>query len=70
MAGIDKYLSPKELEVICETYKVQRDATLVMVDHRTFLHELELVFTVPVRPCRCGEGECHTKAAGKEEEGI
>ncbi|PNW87645.1 hypothetical protein CHLRE_02g142126v5 [Chlamydomonas reinhardtii] len=47
MAGIDKYLSPKELEVICETYKVQRDATLVMVDHRTFLHELELVFTVP-----------------------
>ncbi|KXZ44132.1 hypothetical protein GPECTOR_73g653 [Gonium pectorale] len=47
MAGIDRYLSPKEIEVVCETYKVQRDATLVMVDTRSFLHELELVFTVP-----------------------
>ncbi|PNH04231.1 hypothetical protein TSOC_009608 [Tetrabaena socialis] len=47
MAGIDRFLTPKELEVICETYKIQRDATLVMIDHRSFLHELELVFTVP-----------------------
>lgn len=48
MAGIDRYLSPKELEVICDNYKVQRDPTLVQVDYRSFLHELELVFTVPV----------------------
>lgn len=48
MAGIDRYLSPKEVELICENYKVNRDATLVMVDTRTFLHELELVFTIPV----------------------
>ncbi|GLI60898.1 hypothetical protein VaNZ11_003129 [Volvox africanus] len=47
MAGIDRYLSAKELELICETYKVQRDATLVMVDTRSFLHEVELVFTIP-----------------------
>ncbi|GLC59048.1 hypothetical protein PLESTB_001437800 [Pleodorina starrii] len=47
MAGIDRYLSAKELEIICETFKVKRDATLVMVDTRSFLHELELVFTIP-----------------------
>ncbi|KAG2483950.1 hypothetical protein HYH03_017196 [Edaphochlamys debaryana] len=47
MAGIDRFLTPKELEIICETYKVQRDPTLTMVDYRTFLHELELVFTIP-----------------------
>lgn len=28
--------------------QVQRDASLTMVDYRTFLHELDLVFTVPV----------------------
>lgn len=48
MAGIDRYLSAKELELICETYKVRRDPTLVMVDIRSFLHEVELVFTISV----------------------
>ncbi|GFR51960.1 hypothetical protein Agub_g14483 [Astrephomene gubernaculifera] len=47
MAGIDRYLTPKEIEIICDNFKVQRDATLVMVDTRSFLHEVELVFTIP-----------------------
>ena len=48
MAQLHKHLSASELELICAQYKVQRDASLVMVDYRSFLHELELVFTVPV----------------------
>lgn len=47
-AGLDKYLSPAELEVICDHYRVARTPSLEMCDHRSFLHELELLFTVPV----------------------
>lgn len=56
MAGVHKHLEPAELELICKQYEVQRDATLTMVDYRTFLHELELVFTVPVRSGRSRDG--------------
>lgn len=47
MASVDKHLTPAEMEVIREHYMLQRSPSLVMVDHRSFLHDIELVFTIP-----------------------
>mmetsp|Transcript_10728 Transcript_10728/g.19597 ORF Transcript_10728/g.19597 Transcript_10728/m.19597 type:complete len:228 (-) Transcript_10728:408-1091(-) len=47
MAGLDKYLSVKELDIICDHYKILRTPTLTMVDHKTFLYDIEIIFTIP-----------------------
>lgn len=48
MAKMDKDLSPAELQVIADTYTVARSPSLIMVDYKTFLDDVEIVFTVSV----------------------
>eukprot|EP00798_Chlamydomonas_sp_ICE-L_P014568 gene14568-20611_t len=47
MAGLDKVLTPAELQVICDTYTVPRSPSLIMVDYKTFLDDVNIMFTVP-----------------------
>lgn len=46
-AKLDKELTPAELQVIADAYTVQRSPSLIMVDYKTFLDDLNLVFTTP-----------------------
>ena len=52
MAKIDKELSPAELQAIADAYTVPRSPSLIMVDYKTFLDDVETVFGVQVRPRR------------------
>mmetsp|Transcript_9410 Transcript_9410/g.20056 ORF Transcript_9410/g.20056 Transcript_9410/m.20056 type:complete len:228 (-) Transcript_9410:593-1276(-) len=47
MAGVDKALTPAEMQVICDTYTVPRSPSLIMVDYKTFLDDVDVIFTVP-----------------------
>mmetsp|Transcript_34539 Transcript_34539/g.87319 ORF Transcript_34539/g.87319 Transcript_34539/m.87319 type:complete len:240 (-) Transcript_34539:392-1111(-) len=47
MAGLDKALTPTELQIICDTYTVPRGPSLVMTDWKTFMNDVDIVFTVP-----------------------
>ncbi len=63
MAGLDKVLTPQELQIIADTYTVPRSPSLIMTDYKTFINDVEIVFTLPVsrlwRRVRTGEGvEC------------
>ena len=53
MAGLDKVLTPTELQTICDTYTVPRSPSLIMTDYKTFLNDVEIVFTLPVGTCLC-----------------
>jgi hypothetical protein len=46
--GVDKHLSPVEIDALCRQYTVPKTASLDVFCYRELLHELELVFTVPV----------------------
>lgn len=48
MSGLDKLLSPAELQLICDTYTVPRSPSLIMTDYKTFLNDVDIVFTLPV----------------------
>lgn len=48
MAGLDKHLSSTELQIIADTYTVPRGPSLIMTDYKTFLNDVEIVFTLPV----------------------
>ncbi len=39
----------QEIQVICDTYTVPRSPSLIMTDYKTFLNDVEIVFTLPVR---------------------
>ena len=45
---MDKQLSPEEIGALCAQYTVPKTASLDVMKYREFLHQLELVFTVPV----------------------
>jgi hypothetical protein len=49
MAGLDKVLIPAELQTICDAYTVPRSPSLIMTDYKTFLNDVDIVFTLPVR---------------------
>jgi hypothetical protein len=72
MAGIDRYLSPKELELICEAYKVQRDASLVQVRVRVYVghdptqHACRVHTCTQRRGCWAGGGG----AAARQREAL
>ena len=48
MAKLDKELSPAELQIIADTYTVPRSPSLIMVDYKSFLDEVDTIFTVNV----------------------
>jgi hypothetical protein len=48
MAGLDKVLTPAELQTICDAYTVPRSPSLIMTDYKTFLNDVDVVFTLPV----------------------
>ena len=45
---MDKHLSKAECQAIGDHYLVPRTPTLEMTDYRTFLHDVDIIFTVPV----------------------
>ncbi|KAF5836110.1 flagellar associated protein [Dunaliella salina] len=47
IAGVDKGLSYAEMQIICDTYTVPRSPSLIMTDYRTFLQDVDVVFTLP-----------------------
>jgi hypothetical protein len=47
-AGVDKQLSPAEIDALCQHYTVPKTGSMDIFSYREFLHELELIFTVPV----------------------
>lgn len=49
MAGMDRELSPKELQLIADAYTVEKTPTLKMVEYRSFLNDVDIIFTLPVR---------------------
>jgi hypothetical protein len=49
MAGLDKHLTAEELQHICDAYTVPRSPSLIMADYKTFLNDVEIVFTLPVQ---------------------
>lgn len=48
MAGVDKFLSPKEIQVICDHYTVSKTASMDVMKYTEFLHDVDLIFTKPV----------------------
>ena len=58
MAGLDKELTPEELQLICDTYTVPRSPSLIMTDYKTFLNDVEIVFTLPVSGCSSAPALC------------
>jgi hypothetical protein len=48
MAGVDKYLSAKELQVICDAYTVPKTASMDVMQYHRFLADVDLIFTKPV----------------------
>eukprot|EP00877_Chromochloris_zofingiensis_P005200 jgi/Chrzof1/14681/Cz09g11260.t1 len=47
MAGVDKFLSPKEIQVICDHYTVSKTASMDVMKYTEFLHDVDLIFTKP-----------------------
>eukprot|EP00879_Flechtneria_rotunda_P009058 GHRR01009483.1.p1 GENE.GHRR01009483.1~~GHRR01009483.1.p1 ORF type:complete len:230 (+),score=78.34 GHRR01009483.1:148-837(+) len=47
MAGVDKFLTPAEIEVICQHYTVPKSASMDIVMYNEFLAEVDSVFTKP-----------------------
>ena len=48
IAGIEKFLTFQEIDTIASAYTVQQAPSLVMVQYRPFLQEVDSVFTTPV----------------------
>jgi hypothetical protein len=47
MAGVDKQLSAAEIKTICDAYTVPKSPSLVMIDYRKFLYDVDIIFTIP-----------------------
>ncbi|MEW5298969.1 MAG: hypothetical protein WDW38_004881 [Sanguina aurantia] len=47
MAGIDKHLSSSELETLRDAYKQTKGPSLILADYRSFLADVDIIFTVP-----------------------
>lgn len=48
MAGIDKFLTPKELEIICQHYTAPKTASMDVMMYTQFLADVDVIFTKPV----------------------
>lgn len=46
-AGINKEMKSDELQLICDVFTVPRSPTLIMVDYKSFIDEVETVFSLP-----------------------
>jgi hypothetical protein len=49
MAGVDKFLSPAELQVIGQHYTVPKTASMEVMMYMQFLADVESIFTKNVR---------------------
>ncbi len=48
MAGVDKFLTPTELTIICKRYTVPKTASMEVVEYNKFLADVDIIFTKPV----------------------
>lgn len=48
MAGVDKWLTPAEIEVICQHYTAPKTASMDVTHYTQFLADIETIFTQPV----------------------
>jgi hypothetical protein len=48
MAGVDKFLTAKEIQTICDAYTAPKTASLEVFEYNKFLAEVNLIFTKPV----------------------
>jgi hypothetical protein len=46
--GIDKYLTPAELDAICQHYVVPKTASMEVMQYTQFLADVDSMFTKPV----------------------
>jgi hypothetical protein len=51
MAGVDKWLSPAEIEAICAHYTVPKTASMDVTRYTDFLADIDAIFTKPVCVC-------------------
>jgi hypothetical protein len=49
LAGLDKALTAAELQTIADAYTVPRSPSLIQTDWKTFVTDVDVVFTLPVR---------------------
>jgi hypothetical protein len=63
MAGVDKYLSAKELQVICDAYTVPKTASMDVMQYHRFLADVDLIFTKPVSSLAAGLWQQAAEAA-------
>lgn len=52
MAGVDKFLTPAEIEIICQHYTVPKTASMDVVKYNDFLADVDVIFTKPVSNSR------------------
>lgn len=48
IAGVDKWLTPAEIEVICQHYTAPKTASMDMTHYLQFLADVDQIFTKPV----------------------
>lgn len=49
MAGVDKWLTPAEIETICLHYTATKTASMDVMHYAQFLADVDEIFTKPVR---------------------
>ena len=53
MAGVDKFLTAKEIQILCDAYTVPKTASMDVFEYNKFLTEVNSIFTKPVsRACQ------------------
>lgn len=55
MAGVDKWLTPAEIEAICQHYTAPKTAmpSMDVMAYTQFLADVDQIFTKPVRAAAC-----------------
>jgi hypothetical protein len=51
MAGVDRFLSPAEIEAICAHYTAPKTASMDVMHYVQFLADVDEIFTKPVSCC-------------------
>jgi hypothetical protein len=53
IAGVDKWLTSAEIEVICQHYTAPKTASMDVMHYAQFLADVDEIFTKPVSDCCC-----------------
>jgi hypothetical protein len=58
IAGVDKWLSPAEIEAICQHYTAPKTASMDVMQYTQFLADVDEIFTKPVSTPSCHHWAC------------